>query len=111
VFPAMFLLVLAGLQFALYGLAAHATALAVSEGAAEARAAGQGLAVGESLIRRDLAAIAARLVIHPHLSVTSRGAGSLRVISVSGQVPSVFPGVHLHVVVASAGLRERFSPG
>lgn len=111
VFPALFLLVLGGLQFALYGLAAHATALAVSEGAAEARAADQGLVAGESLIRRDLAELAPRLVLHPSVSVTKNSSGKLSVISVSGDVPTVFPGVSLHVSVASAGQAESFSPG
>ena len=110
VLPALMLLILAALQFAYYGLAAHAAALALSEGPAEARASGGGLAAGERLVRQDLRAIAPHLVVTPRLSV-QRHNGAPTVLVLTGVIPSIFPGVHLEVSVASAGFAERFQPG
>lgn len=110
VLPTLMLLVLAALQFGLYGLAAHASSLALSEGAAEVRAAGGGLAAGERLVRRDLAAIAPHLLVSPRLWL-ERSAGQPSTLVLSGTVPSVLFGIHLRVRVASAGFTQGFKAG
>lgn len=109
VLPGLMVLMTAGMQFALYGLASHAAALVAEEAGAVARASGQGPATAKELFAKDVRVIAGGLLIDPRLSVqTSDGTTDL---TVSARVPSIFPGIHLAVEQESVGPSQEFRAG
>jgi hypothetical protein len=108
--PALMILLLAGIQFALFGLASHAAALAVAEGGAAARASNGGESVAARLVSQDVAAIAGGLLVRPQVTV-AEGAGSQMVVGLSATVPSFLPGLHLTVHTTSDGPAQLFRPG
>ncbi len=104
--PVLMLLLLLGLQLAVWGLAAHAVSLGVTEGGAVAR---QLSRTGSAIrtVTADVHAVAGSLV-NP-LSVAVRPLpGGFVAVSASGVVPSVLPGVHLHVSALSVGPVQGF---
>jgi hypothetical protein len=110
VVPVVMLLMMVGLQFALYGLAAHAVALAAAEGGASARATTGGAGPARALVARELSAVAGNVVENPTVSI-STGAGDQVSVSVSGAVPSILPGLHLSVNSVSDGPAQLFRGG
>lgn len=105
--PVVLLLLVAGMQFALYGLAAHAVALAAAEGGAEARARDGSVTSSEAVVVRTLASLGGRLVESPSVHVTE-AAGAQMTVVVSGSVPALVPGLHMSVTSASVGPAQEF---
>jgi hypothetical protein len=110
VMPALMVLLLAGIQFALFGLATHAAALAVAEGGAAARSTAGGSAAGRQLVVDDVRALAEGLLLDPHVAVTTSPGGAVAV-RLEATVPAVVPGLHLSVDDTSAGPAQEFRPG
>ncbi len=108
--PALMVLLLVAMQFAVFGLASHAAALAVAEGGAVARASQGGESAASRLVAQDVSAIAGGLLVRPQVSV-SEGAGSQMVVGLTATVPSFLPGLHLTVHAASDGPAQLFRPG
>lgn len=109
ILPALMALVVLGLQLAIWGLAAHALSLGVAEGGAEARAQFGSDRDAETIVAGDVHAIAGSLVSSLRISVQSLPDGFV-VVSGTGEVPSIFPGIHLHVFADSAGPVQGFRP-
>lgn len=107
VVPAAMILFLTAMQFALYGLAAHAVSMAVAEGGAAARSANGGVVAATSLVTADSTALAGGLLISPAVSVREES-GSQMVVDMSAQVLSIIPGVHLTVSATSVGPIQQF---
>lgn len=110
VLPALMLLLVAGVQFALYGLAEHAAEAAVAEGGAMARAADGGPAAARRLVLDDAAKLAGALLVSPRVSV-SRRPGPRLDVALTAEVPSLIPGVHLGVRATSDGPLQVFRGG
>jgi hypothetical protein len=107
VLPALMLMILAGFQFAMYGLASHAVAAAVSEGGAAARATGGGTVAAEKIVGDETRLLAGGLLVDPKISVHEQ-VGAEMVVAMSAGVPSLIPGVHLVVHSTSAGPAQGF---
>jgi hypothetical protein len=107
ILPILMALVVLGLQLAMWGLAAHALSLGVAEGGAEARAQLGGPRDAAIVVEKDVGAIAGSLV--GSLTVAVHGLPDDFVsVSASGLVPTIFPGVQLHVSAVSAGPVQGF---
>jgi hypothetical protein len=107
VLPALLLLVVFAMQVAMWALAAHAVALGAAEGGAEARSALGSRAAAVATVRSDIESIAGPIVGVPDVHVNDLPDDFVE-ISVTGQVPSVVPGVHLTVFARSAGPVQEF---
>lgn len=106
VMPVLMALLLLGLQLALWGLAAHAVSLGVAEGGAAARASSRPRDA-PAVVVADVHAIAGSLV--GSLTVGVRSApDDFVTVSASGSVPTIFPGLHLHVSAVSTGPVQGF---
>jgi hypothetical protein len=110
VLPALMVLFVVGLQFALYGLAEHAAALAVEEGAASVRALGGGPRTGRALALADVHSIAGAMLLHPRVAVVP-GPDGTEEVRLIASVPALLPGLHLTVHAVSTGPAEEFRPG
>lgn len=108
--PAMLLLVAAGMQFALYGLAAHAVDELVAEGGATGRSALGGIDDARAILRAETRQLSQGLIQSPHVTVTE-SAGDEVLVTMSASVPSLLPGVHLTVRASSGGPAQEFRPG
>ena len=108
VLPALMLLLVAGLQLALYGLASHAAALAAEEAGAAARSALGTSGAAAALARGDVRAIASGLLVDPVVTVTETHGRAE--VTVRGGVPELLPGLHLSVRAVSAGPPQEFRP-
>lgn len=110
ILPALMVLLLVGMQFAVYALAGHAAELAVQEGGAAVRASLGGSVMGRQLALSDVRAIAAGLLDRPHVSILP-GPNGTEELRLTAAVPTVLPGLDLHVSATSAGPRQEFRPG
>ncbi|HXY44245.1 MAG TPA: hypothetical protein VEH29_08655 [Acidimicrobiales bacterium] len=107
VLPVLMALLVIGLQLAMWGLAAHALSLGVAEGGAAARAQFGGPAQATALVEGDVRSIAGTLV--GSLKVAVHGLpDDFVVVSATGVVPMIFPGLELHVSAVSAGPVQGF---
>jgi len=106
ILPALMLLIVVGLQLAMWGLAAHALSLGVAEGGAAARAVGS-RSTAATVVTRDVGDIAGSLVgsLEVHVQALPDNFVS---VSASGSVPSIVPGIHLRVAAVSAGPVQGF---
>jgi hypothetical protein len=109
ILPALMALVVLGLQLAMWGLAAHALSLGVAEGGAEARAQLGSDRGAETIVAGDVRAIAGSLVSSLRISVQTLP-DSFVIVSATGEVSSIFPGMHLRVFADSAGPAQGFRP-
>jgi hypothetical protein len=109
VMPALMILLLAAIQFAVYGLASHAAEVAVAEGGALARASTGSPAGAGQLVSRDVAAIAGELLETPHVTV-QEDPGAQILVALTAEVPSFVPGIHLTVHATSVGPLQLFRP-
>lgn len=109
IIPVLMLLLLAGLQLALWGLASHALALGVADGGAAAHAQAGSVSAARTVVG-DLHAVGGSLVHAVSVAVRDLPDGFIAV-SASGAVPSIFPGVHLHVSAVSVGPVQGFRAG
>ncbi len=100
-FPVLLLVIWLAVAFAVWGLAAHAAQLAVAEAGIAARADGAIPNAGQLEAAKVLAAIGSP-VTNPVVQVTQGPNGSLS-LSITGQAPSVFPGLSLGVSATSTG--------
>lgn len=110
ILPALMALVVAGLQLAMWGLAAHALSLAVAEGGAAARSQLGSDREAETIVAGDVHAIAGSLVGSLRINVRSLP-DNFVAVSGTGEVPSIFPGIRLHVSADSAGPVQGFRAG
>jgi hypothetical protein len=110
VVPALMVLVLAGVQFAVFGLASHAAALAAQDGGAAARSAGGGTAEGRRVAMLDIGAIAGGLLLRPQITFVTGPNGEVELRLTAG-VPALIPGLHLSVEATSTGPAQEFRPG
>jgi hypothetical protein len=104
ILPALMALVTALLQLAMWALAAHALSLAVAEGGAAART-GQG-SPGD-IVRSDVTKISGNLVGSLDVTVRALPDSFVSVYAV-GTVPTILPGVSLHVSADSTGPVQEF---
>jgi predicted metal-binding membrane protein len=107
VLPALFILVALFFQIVLWALASHAVQAAASNGGSAARSWGGTPAGGISVARSELSSIADGLVLSPSISAAILP-GAEEVLTVSGSVPSVFPGLHLTAGASSIGPLQTF---
>lgn len=107
IIPALMALIVAGLQLALWGLAAHALSLAVAEAGAEARSQSGNPASAIAIVHQDIGKVAGSLVGSLDVQVRSLPDDFLAV-SASGVVPTIFPGIHLQVSSVSTGPVQGF---
>jgi hypothetical protein len=105
ILPALMAMVVALLQLALWALAAHALSLAVAEAGAAARS-GQ-TAVAPAIVRSDVGKIAAGAVGSLTVTVSALPDNFVSV-SATGTVPTVLPGLSLHVSATSVGPVQTF---
>jgi hypothetical protein len=100
------LLIAAGFQFALWGLAAHALSDSVAQGGATLRAEGATSASARSVTLSEIKDIAGGLTLDPTVSVTlDDGTASL---VASASVPSLLTGIHIGVSAVSSGPAQQF---
>ncbi|MHB1986929.1 MAG: hypothetical protein ACYCSF_02930 [Acidimicrobiales bacterium] len=107
--PAAMVLLLIGMQFALYGLASHAASLVVAEGGAVARSSGGSLAAASRLLNQETASLGAGLLTDPHVEAYE-APNSMMVLEMTAGVPSIIPGIHLSVRAKSEGPAQQFRP-
>jgi len=107
VLPALFILVALFVQVALWALASHAVQAAASSGGSAARTLGGTPASGIQVARSELSSIAGGLVLSPSVTAAILP-GNEEVVSVSGSVTSLFPGLHLTASASSIGPLQRF---
>ncbi len=107
ILPALMLMLVVGLQLAMWGLAAHALSLGVAEGGATARAELEGGSRAIATVERDVGTIAGSLVGSLEVRVQALP-DDFVAVSASGSVPSIVPGLHLRVDAVSAGPVEGF---
>ena len=105
--PALMALLVAGLQIAMWALASHAISLAVAEGGAEARAQSGTDQSAAAIVKRDISSLAGSLIGSVSVQVRALPLNFVAV-SATGDVPSIFPGVHLQVSAVSAGPLQGF---
>ena len=110
ILPALMALVVLGLQLAMWGLAAHALSLGVTEGGAAARAQLGSNRGAERIVAGDVHAIAGSLVGSLKIDVHT-SPDDFVFVSATGRVPSIFPGVHLQVSADSTGPVQGFRAG
>jgi hypothetical protein len=110
ILPVLMALIVLGLQLAMWGLAAHALSLGIAEGGAAARAHPGSDRAAETIVAGDAHAIAGSLVGGLKIDVRSLP-DNFVVVSGSGEVPSIFPGLHLRVSADSAGPVQGFRAG
>jgi len=110
ILPALMALVVLGLQLAMWGLAAHALSLGVAEGGAAARAQPRSDRDAETIVARDVHAIAGSLVGSLKIDVRSLPDNFVAVYGI-GEVPTIFPGLRLRVSADSAGPVQGFRAG
>lgn len=107
VLPVLMALLTLGLQLAMWGLAAHALSLGVAEGGAIARAQTGGPQAAAAIVSNDVHGIAGSLV--GSLKVVVRALpDDFVAVSATGVVPTVFPGLDLHVSADSVGPVQGF---
>jgi hypothetical protein len=107
IMPALLLLIVVGVQFALWGLAAHAVALASSDAGAQARASDGSASAAQTAAEHDLTGLGSGLVEHSAITATGEPGGDIAV-SVSGEVPQIIPGVRFFVHASSIGPVQQF---
>jgi hypothetical protein len=107
VLPAVMALVTLGLQLAMWGLAAHALSLGVAEGGATARARTGDPQAAATTVRNDVHDIAGSLVGSLKIEVRTLP-NDFVAVSATGVVPTVFPGLDLHVSADSTGPVQGF---
>ena len=105
--PALMALLVLGLQLAMWGLAAHALSLGVTEGGAAARSQLGSDRGAETVVASDVHAIAGSLVGSLKIDVQALP-NSFVSVSATGEVPSIFPGLHLKVSADSTGPLQGF---
>lgn len=107
VLPALMILLLLVVQYALW---AHANALvqsAAAEGDQAARAVGGTPAAGVVAAQGFLRATGAKLVVGPTVTANVQAGGMARV-DVSAQVETILPGIHIGVSATSIGPIQEF---
>lgn len=109
ILPALMLLIVVGLQLAMWGLAAHALGLAVAEGGATARAEFGSSSSAEAVVTRDVGSIAGSLVGSLEVHVRAMP-DDFVAVSATGSVPSIVPGLDLRVAAVSTGPVQGFRP-
>lgn len=105
--PAMMLLLVGVLQFALAGLASHALTLAVADAGATARSSGASLSSAPAVLRRLIGSLGGDLVSDLRIRVTETTGGTVTVAA-RGTVVSLLPGLHLPISARSVGPRQEF---
>ena len=108
VMPVFMLLVMSGVQVALWAHAAHVATAAAQEGLVAARAAGGTAEEGEARAKAVLAQLGPELITSPRVSA-ERSIDRASVM-VSGYSTVVIPGLHLRVHGQAASVTERFVP-
>lgn len=103
VLPALMLVVALVVQLALWAFAAHAVQASAASGGDAGRSLGGTPAQAVAAARAELATVAGGLVTSPSVTVTPPSRNGFETLVVSGVVPSLFPGLHLHVSAASVG--------
>jgi hypothetical protein len=103
VLPALMLAVALVVQLALWALAAHAVQASAASAGDVARSLGGTQADAVATARGELSAIGGALVTSPTVSVVGMSGNGLVTVAVAGTVPSLFPGLHLHVSATSVG--------
>lgn len=107
VLPALMLAVALATQVVLWALAAHAVQAAAATAGDTARSLGGTPAAAVAAGRAELDQIAGGLVLSPAVAAAVTAGGD-SVVVVSGAVPELFPGVHLHVSATSTGPLGQF---
>jgi hypothetical protein len=107
VLPALMLAVALVVQLALWALAAHAVQASAASAGDVARSLGGTPAEAIAAARGELASVGGLLVTSPLVSISASPSGE-ETVQVAGDVPSLFPGLHLHVSATSVGPAGRF---
>lgn len=102
VLPALFLILALVGQLVLYGLASHAVAAAAAEGESVEGQLGSSSATAVAAAQGELRAIGPALVLRARILPGTTVTGDVT-ITVSGQVPSLVPGIDLTVSSTSVG--------
>jgi hypothetical protein len=102
VLPVLMALLTLGLQLAMWGLAAHALSLGVAEGGATARAQTGDPQAAAATVGKDVHDIAGSLVGSLKIEVRALP-DDFVAVSATGVVPTIFPGLDLHVSADSTG--------
>lgn len=108
VLPVFLLLIMGGVQVALWAHAAHVATAAAQEGLVAARAAGGTAEAGEARASAVLAQLGPNLIGSPRVSATR--SVDRASVEVSGYSTVVIPGLRLRVHGQAASVVERFVP-
>lgn len=108
VMPVFMLLVMSGVQVALWAHAAHVAIAAAQEGLVAARAAGGTAEAGEARAKAVLAQLGPELITSP--SVSAERSVDRASVVVSGYSTVVIPGLRMRVHRQAASVTERFVP-
>jgi len=108
IFPAVILLIALIIQFALWEQATHAAIAAAQDGVQVARLEGSTASAGKSRAEDFLQQTARTLISSP--VVTASRNNETAMVTITGTVTSLVPGLHLQVEGSASGVVERFRP-
>ncbi|MCI4064028.1 pilus assembly protein [Micromonospora sp. R77] len=106
--PLLFLLVLVGVQFALWALAQLGVQHAANHALQTTRVSGGTAAAGRADATEVLRQVAGQVVVEPRVSVTRTA--DTATVAVAGRVPAVVPFLRLQVSTQASAPVERFRP-
>lgn len=106
--PLLFLLVLVGVQFALWALAQLGVQHAANHALQTTRVSDGTAAAGRADATEVLHQVAGQVVVDPSVSVTRTA--DTATVAVAGRVPAVVPFLHLRVSTQASAPVERFRP-
>lgn len=107
VFPAFFLVVVLGIQFALWSHASHLARAAAEQGSQVASSFGSSPAAGTSAAYQFIAATGAGTLTHPSVNVTTL-TGDVESVTVTGRAQVLIPWLSLNVAATSVSPSQRF---
>ena len=106
--PLLLLLILLGVQLAVWGLAQLAVQHAANHALQTTRVQGGTAAAGQADARAVLDQVAAGLVTSPQVTVTRTG--DTATVTIAGTAPAVVPFLRLRVSTRAVAATERFRP-
>lgn len=98
--PVFFLLVIAGIQFALWSHAAHLARAAAEQGSQVASGYGSSEAAGTQAAYQFIATAGAGTLTHPQVAVTT-ASGDVAQVTVTGRAQAIIPWLDLTVTAMS----------
>ena len=108
VLPLFMVLIMSGVQVALWAHAAHVATAAAQEGLVVARAAGGTAEAGKARAAAVLDQLGPKLIASPR--VAAQRSADRASVEVSGYAEAVIPGLRLRVHGQAASVTERFVP-